>query len=30
MLKVSNLVKSFGDLRAVDGVSFEIEDGIIL
>lgn len=30
MLTVSNLVKSFGDLRAVDGVSFEIEDGIIL
>lgn len=30
MLKVSNLVKKFGDLRAVDGVSFEIEDGSIL
>lgn len=30
MLKVENLVKNFGDLRAVDHVSFEIEDGSIL
>ncbi|MBZ6526181.1 ABC transporter ATP-binding protein [Aerococcaceae bacterium DSM 111021] len=30
MLSVTNLIKSFGDLRAVDGVSFDIEDGSIL
>lgn len=30
MLKVENLVKNFGDLRAVDNVSFDIEDGTIL
>ena len=27
MIQVENLVKSFGDLKAVDGVSFEIARG---
>ncbi len=30
MLKVEGLTKSFGDMRAVDNVSFEIENGTIL
>ena len=29
MIKVSNLVKSFGDVKAVRGVSFEVHDGEI-
>lgn len=30
MLEVTNLVKTFGDLRAVDDVSFSIESGSIM
>jgi sodium transport system ATP-binding protein len=29
MIKVSNLVKSFGDIKAVRGISFEVRDGEI-
>lgn len=29
MIKVSNLVKSFGDVKAVRGISFEVRDGEI-
>jgi sodium transport system ATP-binding protein len=29
MIKVSNLVKSFGDIKAVRGISFEVHDGEI-
>ena len=30
MVVVENLVKDYGDLRAVDGVSFEVRKGDIL
>lgn len=30
MLRVENLIKTFGDLRAVDGVSFEVQPGSIM
>lgn len=30
MLRVENLVKTFGSLRAVDGVSFEVQPGTIM
>lgn len=30
MIKVENLVKSFGDVRAVDGLSFEVEKGEVV
>ena len=30
MLEVNNLVKTFGDFKAVDNVSFKIPDGKIL
>ena len=29
MIKVSNLCKSFGDVKAVDGISFDVRDGEI-
>ncbi|MBE6659423.1 MAG: ABC transporter ATP-binding protein, partial [Ruminococcaceae bacterium] len=30
MIKIENLVKQYGDIRAVDNISFEVNEGEIV